>query len=282
MTSEPREPGSHRLRPVALGALALLLTWPLACESPSSSSPVGSNTNWLKSCDESAECGEAGSCVCGLCSRECASSGDCSGVPNARCATESEASARSQCRSEAPALPGICLARCEPGACGQAGACIDGACVEFPTPTAEVCAELPASDTVELAHQDRLLALVQALRTEGGIDCGNAELSVPVPALLWDARLACAARLLAADMAISRVRSLLDSAGRDSEERISLVGYSQRIWAEAFALGSTDEASARDVILADGPLCSRFVDAQFVHIGVGSAGDALVVTIGAE
>lgn len=59
-------------------ALGLALTVGLCAAScsphPESS---GTNTNWLEACDDSAECGDAGSCVCGLCTAACESDADC-------------------------------------------------------------------------------------------------------------------------------------------------------------------------------------------------------------
>lgn len=66
-----------------------LLAW--SCGSKIDSGNTGSETHWLKSCDEDADCGEY-SCYCGICSRACDEQADCKEV----------ASVSSQC-SDAPA-----------------------------------------------------------------------------------------------------------------------------------------------------------------------------------
>jgi len=267
---------------VVLGiAVFALFFAPLSCDSPRAGGPIGSNTNWLKTCDDALDCGGEGDCLCGTCSLECTEDADCSEVPGARCAGVAESSARSQCLPDTPAY-GLCLAGCEPGDCGPTGACVGGACVRRPWPASALCDALPEPDATELGRQDRLLALLQGLRTEGGVECGAAAASVPVPELRWDPRLSCAARGLAVDMAVSRSRSLVDSEGRDTQARLMLVGYSSQIWGEAFALLPGDETAALDAMLADVDSCARFVDDTFLDVGVGSSADAHVVTIGAE
>jgi len=267
---------------VVLGvALAALSFSPLACDGPRAGGPIGSNTNWLTACDDALDCGKAGTCLCGTCSLECTEDADCREIPGARCAGIAEPSVRSQCRPDVPTY-GLCLAGCEPGGCGPTGACVGGACVQRPWPASALCDSLPEPDTTELGRQDRLLALLQSLRAEGGVECGTAAASVPVPELRWDPRLSCAARALAVDMAVSRNRSLVDSEGRDTPARLVLVGYSSQIWGEAFALLPGDETTALDAMLSDVDSCARFVDDAFLEVGVGSSADASVVTIGAE
>jgi len=262
-----------------LGALSLVP----ACDAPSAEGPVGSNTNWLVACDETAECGGQAACVCGACSLECASDGDCGQVGGARCVTLAEPAVRSQCRSDAPALAlGMCLEGCEPGGCPFEQACVEGACVVREPVDAELCSALPASEAASRARQDALLGLVEGLRTAGGVACGGAEPSGAVPALRWDARLTCAARALAGDMATTRRRSLLDSAGRDTVARLALVGYSPRAWSESYALVAGDESAALAAILGDQDSCTRLVSPALTEVGVGNVGDAYVVTIASE
>ena len=264
-------------------ALVALLLGPIACDGPRGGVPVGSNTNWLKACDETADCGADGACVCNTCSLECRADADCSRVPHARCAAVAETAVRSQCASAQPSPAyGMCLAGCEPGGCGSRGACVGGACVGRAWPDAALCAESSEPDDAALARQDRLLGLVEGMRVAGGVECGGAAASLPVAELRWDPRLACAARALATDMASTRALSLVDSAGRDTKARLMLVGYSARVWGESFALTPGDEASALAAMLSDLDSCSRFVDAAFADIGVGVLADAYVITTGAE
>jgi uncharacterized protein YkwD len=265
------------------GVLAVFLGWVTACEAPSSGDPVGSNTNWLVACDDSADCGSEAACVCGACTLECAADADCASVRGARCARTEETAVRSQCRTSEPALSGgMCLFGCEPGSCPTSQACVGGACVALAPPEGELCAALPAPDAAAQGREDRLLALVQGLRTAGGVECGAAAASAMIAELRWEPRLACAARALAADMARTRNQSLVDAAGRDTRARLTLVGYSPALWGEAFALVPGDEGAALDAMLSDADSCNRFVNASFVEVGVGNAEDAYVVTIASE
>jgi hypothetical protein len=168
-------------------ALAGSFGWATACEAPSSGDPVGSNTNWLVTCDDTADCDSEAACVCGACTLECGADADCANVPGARCAGTQETAARSQCRSDVPALAGgLCLFGCEPGGCAPSQACVGGACIALAPPDAELCTALPAAEPEAQGREDRLLLLVQALRTTGGVECGAAAASVAIPEL-WRA-----------------------------------------------------------------------------------------------
>jgi hypothetical protein len=255
----------------------------VGCEGPNAGAPVGSNTNWLTLCDETAECAGKAACVCGACSLECGSDADCAEVRGARCVPLAEPATRSQCMTDAPTVAlGMCLEGCEPGGCPSEQPCVGGACVVSAAPSVELCSALPATDTMTRTRQDSLLVLLEELRSAGGIDCGGAAPSVAVAPLRWDTRLACAARALASDMAETRRQSLTDSAGRDTVARLALVQYAARAWGEAFALVPGDANMALAAILGDSDSCSRLVSPTFTQVGVGNVGDAYVVTIGTE
>lgn len=81
----------------------------LVCACGCSPAPQGSGTktNWLEECDTAAECGEEGSCICGLCTRPCDEADNC---PGGRCA--SVLSSAAQCQSAGTTPVGdlrICL-----------------------------------------------------------------------------------------------------------------------------------------------------------------------------
>ncbi|HEY3496555.1 MAG TPA: CAP domain-containing protein [Polyangiaceae bacterium] len=253
------------------------------CGGPKTDTPIGSNTNWLTACDETAACTGEAACVCGACSLECRADADCGRISGARCVLVAEPAARSQCRSDTPSLAlGICLESCQPGSCPLEQSCVDGACVVSEPLGAELCAGLPAPDAAERTRQDGLLELIAGLRSAGGVDCGGPEPSAGVAPLRWDARLACAARALAGDMAATRRQSLVDSGGRDTVTRLGLAGYTPRVWAESFALVPGDEQAALTTMLRDQGSCLSLVSAGFTQIGVGNEDDAYVVTIGSE
>lgn len=97
------------------GSLALLVSLVFALSScgvfgPSTGEEedIGSNTNWLVGCSESAECGAKLECICGACSRYCSGSNDCEegqvcpvdrGAFQLACPQEAAVETKSSCRS---------------------------------------------------------------------------------------------------------------------------------------------------------------------------------------
>lgn len=110
--------------------LALLLVAGVAALSACEAEPgAGSNTNWLRPCSEDAACGDALSCLCGVCTAPCDSA--CPDLPNAVCAALGSAQERSLCGDAAP-TSGMCLPACGldvPCAAGQF--CSDGGCLQL-------------------------------------------------------------------------------------------------------------------------------------------------------
>lgn len=262
-----------------IALLSLLLF--AACEGPRATD-VGSNTNWLQSCDDDEDCGDSLACHCGICTLDCSAATDCESLPGARCALPDDPAAWATCQSREPALSsGICLPGCEPGTCGSGAACVSGSCVPAPLPEGEFCAPAVERTEADRATEDTLLALVQALRENGDIVCGSDPPSVRVPPFRLDRRLRCAARVLSMDLDESGELGLIDSLGRNTQQRLTLVGYSTLLWGESYA----PEATASDALatmLTDVDSCQRFVDAAFVDVGIGAAGEVQIVTIGAE
>ena len=93
---------------------------------------AGSNTNWLRPCDETAPCGDALSCVCGVCSAPC--DGTCPDLPNAVCAAPGSASQGVLCGKQpvGAAATGMCLPACSVSTpCDAGQLCLDGGCVQL-------------------------------------------------------------------------------------------------------------------------------------------------------
>ena len=86
---------------------------------------IGSETNWLRQCQSSAQCG-SGSCVCGVCSQGCQGDADCpSGL---RCKREDSALYAQACGVDA-LIPGLCAPECEEASeCGGELSCVGGTC----------------------------------------------------------------------------------------------------------------------------------------------------------
>jgi hypothetical protein len=89
----------------------------------------GTKTNWLKSCDTTAECGESASCVCGICTTTCEVALECEGGV---CGTEIATAAR--CAGQAASKSRLCL----PGP-----ADVPTACAEAPLTINDVLGEAP-------------------------------------------------------------------------------------------------------------------------------------------
>lgn len=110
--------------------LAAAATSVFGCKTTESS--TGSNTNWLRPCDEDAPCGDALSCLCGVCTAPCEDS--CPHLPNAVCAVAGSAQQRQSC-GELPldvAATGRCLPACSMAApCDPGQLCVDGGCLQL-------------------------------------------------------------------------------------------------------------------------------------------------------
>ena len=81
------------------------------------SKTAGTNTNWLERCTEDIEC-SVGSCLCGLCTRTCTTSSDCSGVG----ASECQSAESLECDAPALVCAPVVSAGGSAGSGGSAGA----------------------------------------------------------------------------------------------------------------------------------------------------------------
>ncbi len=107
---------------------SVLLALTLAACSPSNSPQTGSQTNWLKSCVSSVECGVGLECVCGACTATCLSDPACADLPDASCVAASDRGSIALCDGQAPPI-NLCLPRCVQGACATGTSCIAGVCM---------------------------------------------------------------------------------------------------------------------------------------------------------
>src|SRR5688572_22711689 len=115
-----------------------------AC-SPSNTPQTGSQTNWLVSCDSSAECGAGLECVCGACTATCLSDRACVDLPGASCVAPSETGSIALCGGQAPPID-LCLPRCGEGdSCTDGTSCIAGVCMPTGTATVDVTIEPDAT-----------------------------------------------------------------------------------------------------------------------------------------
>lgn len=157
-----------------------------------------------------------------------------------------------------------------------------GSCVLSPRPTSAFCQAVAAPDPAERAFEDELLQALNEARAAGGVTCGSDPPSAKAGALRLDPRLSCAARVLASDIQTTRMRSLTDSLGRGSEERMNAAGYLDTQWAESFALQSSSATNAVNVMLGDSGSCPRLVDSSYQDVGVALVGDVSVLSLASE
>ena len=264
-------------------ALLLVALAALGCSEPGSAPSEGSNSNWLLACESDAECGSAAACRCGGCTRECSSDVECGGLENARCTAATENGRASQCRgAEQDSSFGICLPRCEPGSCLEGQACVQGSCVLAARPSSAFCQAVPAPDQGARTWADELVQALNEARAAGGVTCGSDPPSTPVGALRLDARLSCAANVLASDLEVTRAQSLTDSLGRNTEERMNAAGYLDDQWAESFAFQARSASDAVNVMLADSGSCPHLVGATYRDVGAALVGSVSVISIASE
>jgi hypothetical protein len=120
---------------IALAVIAMITS----CASSESPSGVMGNTNWLTSCDEDDDCDDDLSCSCGVCTRQCTTTSDCSELGGSVCDVQSEALA-SACGSSI--AMSVCLPACRnDNDCGGGLECVAAHCLP-----AEVVAASPGVD----------------------------------------------------------------------------------------------------------------------------------------
>lgn len=111
------------MRSLTALVLALGAAWLVGACSPQAETS-GTNTNWLRRCEDDAQCGEQGSCLCGRCTVSCDSSSAC--MDGLVCTEELPSVV--QCQGEATRT---CQPACTDDAqCDDDRRCLDGACVD--------------------------------------------------------------------------------------------------------------------------------------------------------
>lgn len=147
----------RRLLLPSVAALSLALAG--ACNSPQDSD-LGSQTNWLKLCDNSGECGDL-QCSCGLCTKPCSEIAACEAFAGATCVVPAAEGAIATCDGVRPAT-GMCLLACDRG-CPAGTACSAGICAPVREPSVSVSID-PATRHqtlvgfgASLSHDDDLI-----------------------------------------------------------------------------------------------------------------------------
>jgi hypothetical protein len=116
---------------------SVVLGLALAACSPSNGPQTGSQTNWLRACDTSEECGLGLECVCGACTATCLTDPACADLPGATCVAASDKGTIALCSGQAPPI-NLCLPRCGDDTCAAGTSCIAGVCMPTESKPAEV------------------------------------------------------------------------------------------------------------------------------------------------
>jgi glucuronoarabinoxylan endo-1,4-beta-xylanase len=169
---------AHLTHPVLL---ALVAACALACDPDGPK--TDSQTNWLKSCQIDAQCEDGLSCFCGACTRICEASDSCAGLEGSECVPSSDKGSVAVCGGEPSSSAGLCLPRCEEGACAPGQMCVAGVCSPVPTTNARVVIDVSARHQAlvglgatvgyaedEIVSHPQKAALYDAMFAELGID----------------------------------------------------------------------------------------------------------------
>src|SRR5690606_27318194 len=97
---------------------------------------TGSQTNWLKSCQTSEECGEF-ACLCGTCTVSCEQDQNCGEGGAAVCVASTDRGAVAACDGNPPQR-GMCLPSCDEGSCPQGASCVAGVCTASREATVQI------------------------------------------------------------------------------------------------------------------------------------------------
>jgi uncharacterized protein YkwD len=73
-------------------------------------------------------------------------------------------------------------------------------------------------------------------------------------------------------------RTLIDSLGRSTRDRLQLAGYDETRWGETFATSSSS-TRALQAMLSSESACQELTAADLIDVGVGVSGDVAVITM---
>jgi len=159
--------------------LALAFIWLPACQP--AQPQLGSQTNWIKACDTSEDCGLL-ECLCGTCTFRCSEEQECSEAGAGVCVPPTDAGAIALCDGTSPA-EGMCLARCDDDACPSGTHCVAGVCRPTSAPDAHVIVDPDvqhqalvgfgasiAGTEVEIVGHTEATALYDTMFAESGFD----------------------------------------------------------------------------------------------------------------
>jgi hypothetical protein len=108
--------------PAALAVLGIAIAAVASCARSNDPSP-NKNTNWLRGCKSDAMCGTELSCLCGICTKPCGTTAECSDPDGATCRSVEDERVRPRCEEDgARDALAICVASCTGAACDDGSA----------------------------------------------------------------------------------------------------------------------------------------------------------------
>ncbi|MCY1072069.1 CAP domain-containing protein [Nannocystis sp. RBIL2] len=117
------------------------------------------------------------------------------------------------------------------------------------------------------ALEEQVLTLVNQRRAAGAV-CGGVS-KPPVPPVVGQAQLRCAARNHSKDMGVNDVIGHTGSDGSTFTQRISAAGYAWTAAGENIAGGYSTAAQVVDAWMASTGHCNNIMNGIFTHLGVG-------------
>lgn len=151
--------------------------------SPNEGPQTGTQTNWLRSCSMASECSEGLRCVCGTCTTPVTDDpATCDLLDGASFVPADDAGVVALCGGVA-ASEGLCLARCDDGACPDGSECLAGICSPLQEATALITIDVDERHQTllgfgagiafiesELVHHPEREALFDVMFVDSGFD----------------------------------------------------------------------------------------------------------------
>ena len=154
------------------------------------------------------------------------------------------------------------------------GALIDSIVVDNTTmiddelPDNAYCDAVSTWSQHSVEFEDEVLRLVNVKRAAGA-DCGSAGSFDPVPGLVENAALRCAARNHSLDMATRNFFGHVNPDGDRARERLDSAGYDATAWGENIAFRQNSPAQVVAGWMGSSGHCANIMSPLFTEIGIG-------------
>ncbi len=136
ITQHPRAKARGLLFSWFLPILGCALLFSISSSCSSQSPRLGSQTNWLRLCVSSSECGDL-ECICGTCTRPCESDDICDVGGLGACVATTTPATVGMCAGESQ-KDAICLPRCDEQGCPSGSSCLAGVCTPVAEPSVQI------------------------------------------------------------------------------------------------------------------------------------------------